>query len=89
MPKENIDLIVNIIGLLGVVIILLTYFLLQINKINSKGFIYSFANLIGSILIMISLYRFWNLSSFVIEIFWIVISIYGLISWKIRKNKLK
>src|SRR3954468_1249521 len=39
---------------------------------------YPLANLIGSSLILASLYRDWNLSAAIIEAFWAMISLYGL-----------
>ena len=49
----------------------MTYMLLQMDKVNSKGFWYSFLNAFGSLMIMYSLAYNWNLASFVIK-FWIV-----------------
>lgn len=68
----------NIIGLSGVILILSAYCLLQMNKINQKGITYSFLNFIGSGFILISLYFSWNLASGIIEIAWILISLFGL-----------
>lgn len=75
----------NIIGIIGVSIVVSTYFLLQIQKMDAKGFWYSFLNAFGSILIAYSLMYNWNLASFVIEFFWITISLYGIYRW--HKNK--
>ncbi len=80
-------MIVDLIGLVGVFIIVVTYFLLQIEKIDPRSFAYSFLNAFGSLLIIYSLTFNWNLASFVIEFFWILISLYGL--WKWWKNKRK
>jgi hypothetical protein len=77
--------IADIIGISGVTFVLITYFLLQFDKIDAKGFWYSFLNLFGALLIMYSLMHNWNLSSFVIEFFWILISAYGV--WKWYKSK--
>lgn len=66
------------IGLLGVIVIITTYFLLQIDKIDSKSFSYSILNIVGSFFIIISLNKDWNLSAFIIEFFWIIISVYGI-----------
>ncbi|MBM3193168.1 MAG: hypothetical protein FJZ59_02910 [Chlamydiae bacterium] len=74
--------IANFIGVIGVILILLSYLLLQMHKISLKDFSYSFLNLIGSILILYSLLFHWNLPSVIIEVAWLAISIYG-----ICKNK--
>lgn len=71
----------NAIGILGVIIVVTTYFLLQSEKMDSKGFLYSFFNAFGSLLILYSLLINWNLASFIIEFIWILISIYGLWRW--------
>ena len=74
----------DIIGVVGVSFVLITYYLLQVEKIDSKGFWYSFLNLFGAVLIMYSLMYNWNLASVIIEIFWIAISAYGV--WKYLKR---
>ena len=82
-------LLVNIIGVIGVTIIVSAYFLLQLDRINSKGFWYSFLNAFGSLMIIYSVFYNWNLASFVIEFFWILISIYGLWKYYILKYRNK
>ena len=78
---------VDAIGISGVIVVVVTYFLLQSQKIDPRGFWYSFLNAFGSLLILYSLMYSWNLSSFVIEFVWILISLYGL--WKWYKGKFK
>jgi len=68
----------DVIGNLGVVIVLVTYFLLQIDKIDYRSIGYSVSNIIGSIFIIFSLTEQFNLSSFIIEVVWLIISILGL-----------
>ena len=75
----------DIIGLTGVALLLVTYALLQLDRIDPKGFWYSFNNLIVAILVTVSLIYTPNLASVVIEIFWFIISLYGLIMWNKRK----
>ena len=75
----------DIIGLSGVALLLVTYALLQADRIDPKGFWYSFNNLIVAILVTVSLIYTPNLASIVIEIFWFIISLYGLIMWNKRK----
>ena len=76
----------DFIGLSGVALLIITYALLQLDKIDPKGFWYSFNNLVVAILVTVSLIYTPNLASIVIEIFWFIISLYGLIMWKKRKN---
>ena len=78
---------IDVVGIVGVAIVVVTYFLLQSEKIDSKGFLYSFLNAFGSLLIMYSLLYNWNLASFIIEFFWILISIYGLEKWYRSKRQ--
>lgn len=78
---------VDVIGIVGVAMVLATYFLLQSEKIDSKGFLYSFLNLLGALLIVYSLLYNWNLASFIIEFFWILISLYGLKKWYFSKKQ--
>lgn len=68
----------NTIGIIGVVMVLCCYFLLQIGRLSARSFWYSFFNFLGSVFILISLYYTWNLASGVIEIAWLLISVYGL-----------
>lgn len=69
----------DLIGLIGVGLIILLYALLQLEKIDPKRVAYSLGNLVGAIMILISLTHHFNLPSVVIECFWIAISLYGLI----------
>lgn len=75
----------DLIGLLGVALILIAYFALQTERIAAEDWRFSAINGLGAILIMISLYYTFNLASFVIEIFWLMISLYGL--WKAWRRR--
>lgn len=87
MDSSTADIIFNVIGTSGVVLILVAYFMIQADRLHKHGFAYSFLNLVGSVLIFISLLHTWNLPSVIIEVFWFIISVYGLIKWwKLKKN---
>ena len=75
----------DFLGNLGVALILLTYFLLQTDRLNSRALSYSLMNAIGALLILLSLYHQFNLSAFIIEFFWLLISVYGL--WQYKSGK--
>jgi hypothetical protein len=68
----------DFVGNAGVALIIGAYLLLQMGRVQSVDFSYSLMNLVGSLLIVYSLLWNFNLSSFFIEIFWILISLYGL-----------
>lgn len=71
----------DFIGNIGVAILVCSYAGLQFGKLDAKGFWYSFNNLLVAILLGINLYFKPNLSSIIIEVFWALISIYGLVQW--------
>lgn len=79
----------DLIGFSGVGLLIITYALLQLDRINPKGFWYSFNNMIVAILVSISLYYTPNLASWVIEVFWFIISVYGLVMYFKRKENLE
>ena len=67
------------VGSLGVLIIVSAYLCLQIGRIAGQNVVFSGANLLGSMLILVSLYFNFNFSAVLIEIFWIIISLFGLV----------
>ena len=76
----------DFIGLSGVALLIITYALLQLDRIDPKGFWYSFNNLIVAILVTVSLIYTPNLASIVIEVFWFIISLYGVVMYYNRKK---
>jgi hypothetical protein len=78
----------DFVGNIGVSLILIAYFLLQTEILNSKSVKFSILNLIGAFLILVSLYFEFNLSAFLIEFFWLLISLIGIVkSLKLRQEK--
>jgi len=76
----------DIIGLCGVALLITTYGLLQFDRIDPKGFWYSFNNMCVAILVTVSLIYNFNLASMVIELFWFLLSVYGLWKWRSRSE---
>lgn len=70
--------LLDLIGNVGVVLLMLTYLLLQLNKLSSNGLAYSLLNIVGASLIIVSLLVNFNLSAFLIEAFWVLISFIGI-----------
>ena len=69
----------DLVGNLGVFLVVLAFYLLQTKRLNSRDIRYSLLNLTGAILLLISLLVNWNLSSVIIELFWIAISLIGIV----------
>ena len=76
----------DIVGTIGVAAIVITYFLLQLGKVRSDSLIYSVVNGIGACLIIISLWFDFNFSAFIIEFFWLLISLYGIAKYLLNRS---
>lgn len=74
------------VGIVGVIILVMAYFLLQSKRIASEGVLYSLMNLVGAIFILYSLILDWNTPAVIMESVWIVISMFALFKAFIRKN---
>ena len=81
--------IANILGMVGVAMILVVYALLQTDVMDKSSLSYSMINFIGSALILFSLMHAWNLPSFIIEVAWLVISAYGIYRCMVRKQSVQ
>ncbi len=75
----------DIIGTFGAICFLAAYFLLQTGRLRVEQLAYPLTNLIGAILIGISLLWHWNFAAFMLEAAWALISIYGI--WKYLKTR--
>lgn len=75
----------DLIGSVGVGVIILTYILLQTDKIKSESLAYSVLNGLGAGLIAISLIFDFNLSAFIVESLWVLISLYGIAKYFLKK----
>src|SRR4030095_13878172 len=79
----------DLAGFLGVLLIVVAYLLLQLDKLPSSAPSYSLLNAAGALLIMVSLLFKFNFSAFLIEVFWFLISLLGLSRWLISRQRLR
>ena len=70
--------LLDLVGNIGVVVLIIAYLMLQLDKLSSNGLVYSLLNAIGAGCIIISLLVNFNLSAFIIEVFWVLISFVGI-----------
>lgn len=68
----------DLAGFIGVLLIVAAYLLLQLDKLPSSSRSYSLLNAAGALLIIVSLIFKFNLSAFIVESFWFLISLFGL-----------
>jgi multidrug transporter EmrE-like cation transporter len=70
--------LIDLVGNVGVGMIVVTYLLLQLDKIRSSDLAYSVLNAVGASLIVASLIVDFNLSALLMEVFWVLISFIGI-----------
>ena len=70
--------LLDFVGNVGVVILMIAYLLLQLNKLRSDDLAYSLLNAVGAILIVLSLTVNFNFSAMLMEVFWVLISFVGI-----------
>lgn len=67
----------DLLGNAGVAMILLAYLLVQTGKLDARGLTATLVNALGAALVVVSLTVDFNLSAFVVETMWCVISLFG------------
>ncbi|MGI9228077.1 MAG: CBU_0592 family membrane protein [Gammaproteobacteria bacterium] len=77
----------DILGSIGVALIIVTYFLLQLERLSSSGLLYSILNALGAFFVIISLMYEFNLPAFIVEAFWVLISVFGITKYFLSKKK--
>ena len=75
----------DIVGNFGVALIIITYLLLQWGRMESSSYTYSILNALGAFFVIVSLMYDFNMSAFIVEVFWVGISVFGIIrQWRAR-----
>lgn len=69
----------TIVGIVGTLLVLLAFYLLQARKLHGNGAVYQLLNAVGAAAIIVSLVYEFNLASMALEIAWLLISLYGLV----------
>lgn len=79
------NIIFDMIGLIGVACYIYGFVGLQVLNFQPQGYPYLICNLLGAILTLISLAYAFNLASFVSQIVWLFISVISM--YKEKKNR--
>lgn len=70
--------LLDLVGNVGVVMLMIAYLMLQLNKLRSDDLAYSLMNAVGASLVVLSLLVKFNLSALLMEVFWVLISLIGI-----------
>jgi len=79
----------DLLGNVGVLLILGTYAALQAERLAADAMTYSVCNAAGAGLITLSLLFDFNLSAFVVEAAWVAVSIYGIVRVNRRQRRVR
>jgi len=74
------EMIIEIIGWVGMVLVLIAYGMITAKKVNSKSFLYQALNLVGAAGILVNAYYNGAYPSVALNLIWGLIAIYGLAS---------
>ena len=77
----------DLAGVVGSIVVIVAYFATQAGWLSANDPRFAWANLAGAGLIIFSLMVDWNLAAFVMEVFWILISLFGLARYYSGKGK--
>ena len=67
------------VGMLGTLMVLGAFFLLQAGHIHGNRLAYQLLNLFGAAGILVSLIGSFNISVFLLEAAWVAVSLYGIV----------
>jgi uncharacterized protein (DUF983 family) len=77
----------DLVGNIGVALVLAAYLGLTLGRFAGDRPPYLLLNLVGSVLLLVSLVFAFNLSAVLIQVFWIVISLIGLGRFLYRRRR--
>lgn len=77
----------DVIGLVGVALMLGAYAGAAVGRLDPTGAIALLLNLAGAILVLISLTQAFNLAAAVLETIWALVAIIGLVRLALKKRK--
>jgi hypothetical protein len=66
-------------GIAGTLMVLAAFYLLQAGRVPGTGLVYQLLNLFGAGGVLVSLWGKFNVSVFVLELAWMLVSLYGIV----------
>lgn len=78
----------DLVGLLGTVIVVGSYFMLQSGRLSGTSLAYQWLNIAGSGCILVSLAGGFNVSVALLQCTWIAISVYGIVRGAMARRRM-
>ena len=66
-------------GIAGTLMVLAAFYLLQAGRVSGTGLVYQLLNLFGAGGVLVSLWGKFNVSVFMLELAWMLVSLYGIV----------
>jgi formate-dependent nitrite reductase membrane component NrfD len=79
MSSSLVLYIADAVGVIGVIAVIVAYLFLQADRLDPDSLTYSVLNLVGSAFIVYSLCFNWNTPAMLVEVAWVIISLWGTI----------
>ena len=75
-------------GYIGVLLVLLAFYLLQAHRLHGNGLVYQLMNVLGALGVMLSLlFGSFNWPAFIMQLAWLLIGIYGIVRGAQRRRE--
>jgi CRP-like cAMP-binding protein len=78
----------DVLGLIGVALYIGSYFGLQAGLIKGQGYLYALMNTAAAVCVLLSLLENFNLSSAIIQVTYILISVFGMIRFYLLRHRI-
>ncbi len=79
--------IYDLFGAVGAVCILAAFAGVQMGRLSPHRPTALWLNLVGASLVMVSLIGYWNLATFLLEVAWIAVALYGLGKLVLKRDR--
>jgi hypothetical protein len=81
-------ILINIIGWIGVLILLIDYALVSLKKVEGDSFVYQTLNIIGALMLILNSFFFGAYPSVGVNIAWVGIAVFAILTSTMKKKRI-
>ena len=81
---NHVDLIFNLLGIAGSILLLFGFYRVSVGRWNNKSFWYEFDNVLGALLIITYQIRYHAFVSVVVNLIWGAVALWGVVTFARR-----